>query len=97
MRTELVLDALEMAIGQRRPDGVIHYSDQGSQYISLAFGKRCRLVQPAAAALSPDYRSPMAYPGDKSKYSDKQGRMADHIAEGYKERGVSEKEAERRA
>jgi putative transposase len=29
--TELVLDALEMAIGQRRPDGVIHHSDQGSQ------------------------------------------------------------------
>jgi putative transposase len=34
-----VLDALEMAIGQRRPDGVIHHSDQGSQYTSLAFGK----------------------------------------------------------
>jgi len=40
-RTELVLDALEMAIGQRRPNGVIHHSDQGSQYTSLAFGKRC--------------------------------------------------------
>jgi plasmid stabilization system protein ParE len=35
--------------------------------------------------------------GDKSKYTDKQERMADHIAEGYEERGVSEKEAERRA
>ena len=35
--------------------------------------------------------------GDKSKYTDKQERKADHIAEGYKERGVSEKEAERRA
>src|ERR1700730_140022 len=31
LRTELVLDALEMAIGQRRPDGVIHHSDQGCQ------------------------------------------------------------------
>ena len=31
-----------MAIGQRRPDGVIHHSDQGSQYTSLAFGKRCK-------------------------------------------------------
>ena len=41
LRTELVLDALEMAIGQRRPDSVIHHSDQGSQYTSLAFGKRC--------------------------------------------------------
>ena len=35
--------------------------------------------------------------GDKSKYTDKQERMADHIAEGYEERGVSEGEAERRA
>ena len=35
--------------------------------------------------------------GDKSKYTDKQERKADHIAEGYESRGVSEKEAERRA
>ena len=42
LRTQLVLDALTMAIWQRRPQGVIHHSDQGSQYTSLAFGKRCR-------------------------------------------------------
>jgi hypothetical protein len=42
LRAELVLDALEMAIGQRRPDSVIHHSDQGSQYTSLAFGNRCK-------------------------------------------------------
>ena len=42
LRTELVLDALTMAIQQRRPEGVIHHSDQGSQYTSLAFGNRCR-------------------------------------------------------
>ncbi|GLS19600.1 hypothetical protein GCM10007874_26170 [Labrys miyagiensis] len=35
--------------------------------------------------------------GDKSKYTDKQERKAEHIAESYEERGVSEKEAERRA
>lgn len=35
--------------------------------------------------------------GDKSKYTDKQERKADHIAESYEDRGVSEKEAERRA
>ena len=35
--------------------------------------------------------------GDKSKYTDKQDRKADHIAEGYEKRGVSDKEAERRA
>jgi putative transposase len=42
LRTELVLDALSMAIRQRRPKGVVIHSDQGSQYTSLAFGKRCR-------------------------------------------------------
>ena len=35
--------------------------------------------------------------GDKSKYTDKQKRQAEHIEEGYKERGLSENEAERRA
>ena len=42
LRTELVLAALNMALGQRRPQGVVHHSDKGSQYTSLAFGKRCR-------------------------------------------------------
>lgn len=35
--------------------------------------------------------------GDKSSYTDKQKRMAEHIEQGYEEHGVSEKEAERRA
>jgi hypothetical protein len=35
--------------------------------------------------------------GDKSKYSSKQKRQAEHIEEGYKKRGISEGEAERRA
>ena len=35
--------------------------------------------------------------GDKSKYTDKQERMADHIEEGYEKKGVSRREAERRA
>jgi len=42
MRTQLVLDALNMAIERRRPEGVIHHSDQGTQYTSIAFGSRCR-------------------------------------------------------
>ena len=42
LRTELVLAALNMAIGRRRPEGVVHHSDKGAQYTSLAFGKRCR-------------------------------------------------------
>ena len=35
--------------------------------------------------------------GDKSKYSDKQKRQAEHIAAGYEERGLGEREAKRRA
>ena len=42
LRTELVLDALDMAIQQRRPTNVIHHSDQGCQYTSMAFGQRCK-------------------------------------------------------
>ena len=42
LRTQLVLDALNMALWQRRPDDVIHHSDQGCQYTSIAFGQRCK-------------------------------------------------------
>jgi putative transposase len=46
LRTELMLDALTMAVAQRRPDeGVIHHSDQGSQYTSIAFGNRSREME----------------------------------------------------
>ena len=39
-RASLVIDALQMALARRRPDpGLIHHSDQGSQYVSLAFGR----------------------------------------------------------
>ena len=42
LQSELVLKALNMALWQRRPQSVIHHSDQGAQYTSIAFGKRCR-------------------------------------------------------
>ncbi len=43
MRTELVTDALQMALERRSPGpGLIHHSDQGSQYVSLAFGQKAR-------------------------------------------------------
>ena len=43
LRTELILDALDMAIARRRPaDGLVHHSDRGTQYTSLAFGRRAR-------------------------------------------------------
>ena len=43
LATDIVLDALTMAVEQRRPlDSVIHHSDQGCQYTSIEFGRRCR-------------------------------------------------------
>jgi putative transposase len=42
LRTELVVKALDLAVERRRTDGVIHHSDQGTQYTSIEFGKRCR-------------------------------------------------------
>ena len=43
MRSTLVVDALKMALARRRPEpGLIHHSDQGSQYVSLAFGRAAR-------------------------------------------------------
>jgi len=42
LKTELILDALDMAVERRRPQDVIHHSDQGCQYTSIAFGSRCR-------------------------------------------------------
>ncbi len=41
MRADLVVDALSMASYRRNPRGVIHHSDHGSQYTSIAFTKRC--------------------------------------------------------
>ena len=43
LRSELVVEAVNMATSRRRPaPGAIHHSDQGSQYASLAFGQRLR-------------------------------------------------------
>ena len=42
MRAELALSALDMALGSRKPESVIHHRNQGSQYALLAFGNRCR-------------------------------------------------------
>ena len=62
LRTELVLDALNMAATQRRPTAVIHHSDQGTQYTSLAFGHRCREmgVRPSTGSAGDCYDNAMA-------------------------------------
>ncbi len=62
MTAELVLSALNMALTQRKPQDVIHHSDQGSQYTSLAFGERCRQVgvRPSMGTVGDAYDNAMA-------------------------------------
>jgi putative transposase len=57
LKTELVLDALEMALWRRRPEAVIHHSDQGCQYTSIAFGLRCQQagVRPSMGSVGDAY------------------------------------------
>ncbi|HWQ37064.1 MAG TPA: IS3 family transposase [Burkholderiales bacterium] len=62
LRTELVLAALNMAIGQRRAKGIVHHSDHGTQYTSIAFGLRCREanVRPSMGSVGDAYDNAMA-------------------------------------
>jgi putative transposase len=62
MTAELVLAALHMAIAQRRPSDVIHHSDQGSQYTSIEFGRRCKKlgVRPSMGSVGDAYDNAMA-------------------------------------
>lgn len=61
LRTDLVLQALNMALGQRRPTSVIHHSDQGTQYTAIAFGVRCKEagVRPSMGSVSDAYDNAM--------------------------------------
>jgi putative transposase len=63
LRTELVLDALNMAIYTRRPSpGLIHHSDRGSQYTCVEFGKRLREegLLPSMGSVADAYDNSMA-------------------------------------
>jgi putative transposase len=62
LKTELVLSALDMALGQRCPNSVVHHSDRGCQYTSYAFGKRCREagVVPSVGSIGDAYDNAMA-------------------------------------
>jgi putative transposase len=61
LKAQLVIDAMNMAIGQRRPESVIHHSDQGSQYTSVAFGLRCKEagVRPSMGSVGDAYDNAM--------------------------------------
>ena len=62
LKTDLVLEALNMALAQRKPAAVIHHSDQGSQYTALAFGTRCEAmgVRPSRGSVGDAYDNAMA-------------------------------------
>jgi putative transposase len=62
MTAELVVSALNMALQQRKPRDVIHHSDQGSQYTSIAFGERCKKmgVRPSMGTVGDAYDNAMA-------------------------------------
>jgi putative transposase len=59
--SELVLSALDMALTVRRPQQVIHHSDQGTQYTSVAFGARCEAagVRPSMGSVGDCYDNAM--------------------------------------
>ena len=61
LRTSLVVAAFDMAIAQRRPQAVIHHSDQGCQYTAIAFGHRCREanVRPSMGSVGDCYDNAM--------------------------------------
>jgi len=61
LRTSLVLDALDMALYRRRPQDVIHHSDQGTQYTSIAFGLRCKEagIRPSTGSVGDCYDNAM--------------------------------------
>ena len=61
LKTRLVLDAFDMAVWQRRPESVIHHSDQGCQYTSIAFGLRCKEagVRPSMGSVGDCYDNAM--------------------------------------
>jgi putative transposase len=62
LRTELVLAALNMALGQRRSKDVVHHSDHGTQYTSIAFGLRCKQagVRPSMGSIGDCFDNAMA-------------------------------------
>jgi putative transposase len=61
LHTDVVLDALNMAVTQRQPREVIHHSDHGCQYTSFRFGRRCKDagVRPSMGTVGDAYDNAM--------------------------------------
>lgn len=60
-RIQLALDAMNMAVTQRKPESVIHHGDRGSQDTSVAFGLRCKEmgVRPSMGSVGECYDNAM--------------------------------------
>lgn len=61
LKADLVVAALDMAIAQRQPREVVHHSDRGTQYTSVAFGQRCKQagVKPSMGSVGDAYDNAM--------------------------------------
>jgi putative transposase len=61
LKTEVVVDALNMAVTQRQPRSVVHHSDHGCQYTSIAFGMRCKEagIRPSMGTVGDAYDNAM--------------------------------------
>ena len=61
LKTTLVLRALELAVTARQPVGVVHHSDQGTQYTSIQFGHRCKNagIRPSMGSVGDAYDNAM--------------------------------------
>lgn len=62
LATQLVLAALEMAVRDRQPTGVVHHSDKGCRYTSVVFGQRCigASIKPSTGSVGDAYDNAMA-------------------------------------
>jgi hypothetical protein len=71
LRTDLPLDALEMAVHQRRPSkrGLVHHSDRGSQYLSIRYTERLAEIGATASvgSVADSYDDALAEPGDRGR------------------------------
>lgn len=61
LHTDVVIDALNMAVTQRQPHDVVHHSDHGCQYTSFRFGRRCKEagVRPSMGTVGDAYDNAM--------------------------------------
>jgi putative transposase len=88
LKTTLVLAALEMAVRERQPVGVIHHSDQGTQYTSIQFGQRCRIagIRPSMGSVGDAYDNAMC----ESFFATLECELLDRVTLRSKEQGRRE-------